>query len=77
MAVEWGALVLGGASACAATFAFWVVRKERDAGVRLNIFALLHPEGKPFPPFGPADFVGPALLVGCSFICLGYFIWSL
>ena len=74
---NWPSLLMAALSACLSALAFWWSRKERDAGVRMNIFSLIHPEGQPWPPFGKADLVVPTLsgLVALAFLAnfLGIF----
>ena len=74
---EWPALLMACLFTVASAFACWWVRKERNVGVRLNFFSLIHPDGKPWPPFGRADFIVPILfgLVAVAFVAkfLGIF----
>ena len=72
--MEWPTLLVACALASASVFSLWWVRKERNAGVRLNFFSLIHPDGQPFPPFGRADLVMPVLFALASLAFLAKFL---
>jgi hypothetical protein len=77
MMEDWPALMMSALLAGAGALEFLLLRKERDSGVRLNFFSIIHPDGEPWPPFGKFDLVVPVLfaLAAMAFAAdfLGFF----